>query len=530
MDRLRRLGVDRVRLTASWSSLTRSPGARRRPSFRAADPAAYDQGRWSSLDTAVQAAANAGLRVMIDVGFWAPRWAGRGPGPRVRQDIDPSSFADFAVAVARRYSGSFAPASPASRPPAPGAGTQPAPGAGAPPTAGSDPSPLPGLPGQPSQPNLPGLPGLPGLPVNPRLHTRSAQAARVTAPLAPVDMVALWNEPNHQAFLLPQWRQDHGTPVPASPAVYREMVRAAYPAVKAARPNLTVVIGNTSSRGGLGGHGPVAPLRFLRELACVDANLHPIHRGSCAHFTPVPGDGWAHHPYSLTAPPDLSSSGIRSDDIYLGNLPRLARTLNRLVAAHRLTAGMRSIYLTEFGYETTPLRRRRNVSEARQAAYLTWGEYLASLVPSVRMFSQFLLRDQAPSATVQSDSPQRPHGQFYTGLERADGRPKLAFRSFRAGLFAQRTGTTSVLLFGRLRLGSEPRRVLVQSSRDGRRWTTRASARRGGRATRAFMASGDGSFVRYSRYRPGVRYRLEFGVEPGRWSTTLAVGPVPAPR
>ena len=50
------------------------------------------------------------------------------------------------------------------------------------------------------------------------------------------------------------------------------MLRAGYAAVKAVRRSkkVKVLIGNTSSTGGKRGIGAVAPLEFLRELACVD--------------------------------------------------------------------------------------------------------------------------------------------------------------------------------------------------------------------------------------------------------------------
>src|SRR6476469_4178629 len=56
MQRLSALGVDRVRLTANWSTLTRDADAAQRPVFDARDPAAYEQARWRGLDQAVHLA------------------------------------------------------------------------------------------------------------------------------------------------------------------------------------------------------------------------------------------------------------------------------------------------------------------------------------------------------------------------------------------------------------------------------------------------------------------------------------------
>src|SRR5918997_162417 len=109
--RMRELGIDRVRITASWSSLTRAPEEETKPEgFNAADPGAYEQARWAGLDTAIRAIRAAGLKALVDVGFWAPHWATDDPpGPRARSNIDPQAYADFATAVALRYSGAFTP-------------------------------------------------------------------------------------------------------------------------------------------------------------------------------------------------------------------------------------------------------------------------------------------------------------------------------------------------------------------------------------------------------------------------------------
>ena len=75
MARLRDLGVDRVRLTAGWSVIAPAPDAAARPDFDDTDPSAYPAGAWMNLDRAVRDAHAAGLAVMIDIAFWAPRWA-----------------------------------------------------------------------------------------------------------------------------------------------------------------------------------------------------------------------------------------------------------------------------------------------------------------------------------------------------------------------------------------------------------------------------------------------------------------------
>ncbi len=122
--RAKALGIDTIRITAGWSSLTRAADQPAKPAgFGAGDPGSYEQKRWAALDRAIRAIKGGGLRTLVDIGFWAPRWATTDPGPRARANIDPQAYADFARAVALRYSGAFTPPldPPDAPPPAPAA-------------------------------------------------------------------------------------------------------------------------------------------------------------------------------------------------------------------------------------------------------------------------------------------------------------------------------------------------------------------------------------------------------------------------
>ncbi|HTJ36801.1 MAG TPA: hypothetical protein VL738_26560 [Dactylosporangium sp.] len=502
--RMKALGVDRVRITASWSSLTREPASSTKPAgFDAADPAAYEQTRWAALDAAVRAVHDAGLKVLIDIGFWAPHWATTDPpGPRARTNIDPQAYADFAVAVALRYSGAFTPT------PDPAA-------AASPPPPNEDETLLQSLL-QPPQPSPTPPPPPPA-----RLGARVAQdPAPAAGPLPLVDEFVLWNEPNIPVLLLPQWGPDGTTP--ASPAIYRAMVRAAYPAIKRVRRHVKVLIGNTSSTGGKRGTGAVAPLEFLESFACVDARFQPLTTPDCADFKPIPGDGWAHHPYSQNERPSRVSDPVKEPgDLRMADLPVLADALDKLVKTGRLAPADRNIYLTEFGYETTPVQGRPDVSEIQQARWLTWAEYLADKVPQVKSFAQFLLRDQSPAPVRVSTSNARPFGEFTTGLLVASGNDKMAARTFVAGLFAQLQRKGRVLLYGRLRLGAGPKTILLQRQlRLGGRWRT----------FKRLAVDGRAAFQVVVAHLPGAVYRLTYPDATGARQRGLPVKPVPAGR
>ena len=81
------------------------------PPFDPSDSRTYPREPWIRLDRAVKAAKSAGLDVMLDVAFWAPRWAvtagGQAGRPADAGRRTRRSSASFAGAVARRYDGSF---------------------------------------------------------------------------------------------------------------------------------------------------------------------------------------------------------------------------------------------------------------------------------------------------------------------------------------------------------------------------------------------------------------------------------------
>ncbi len=509
------LGIDTIRVTAGWSSLTRAADQPTKPAgFDARDPGSYEQSRWAALDRAIRAIRGGGLRALVDIGFWAPRWATTDPGPRARANIDPRAYADYATAVALRYSGAFTPQPdpPDVPPPAPAADQSIIQSLLQPFVPFPIPDPLGTIPPLAMQPT----PTPPPPPASPR----AADAVAAPAPagkLPAVDEFILWNEPNHQGLLLPQWEADKTTP--ASPRVYRAMLRAGYAAVKAVRKRSKVLVGNTSSTGGTRGAGPVPPLEFLRDLACVDRQLKPKTTAECANFAPLPGDGWAHHPYSQNERPSrVSKPATELDDLRLADLPALATTLDVLVKMGRLAPANRNIYLTEFGYETQPVLGRPTIDELQQARWLTWAEYLASKVPTVKSFAQFLLRDQPPAKERVSESRARPFGQYSTGLLVANGKDKIAAKTFVAGLFAQKRTKGRVLLFGRLRLGAVKQTVTIQRLVPKGTWEKIDTLKIDGRSY----------FTRTIAHVPGSQYRLGYPGPRGPRRNSIAIKPVPA--
>lgn len=425
LDDLRGLGVDWVRVTAGWSVIAPAPTAVRRPQFDATDPGAYPRGAWSALDRAVQMAADRGLRVSIDIAFWAPRWAvGRaGSRPeRERDSIDVSDFADFSEAVASRYS----------------------------------------------------------------------QAVAFT----------VWNEPNHPAFMQPQWEHANGTWRAASPHRYRAMVQAAVPRIKAAVPRALVLIGATSSTGSAAGDrrtAGMAPLTFLREMACVDKRLRPLDRAECRSFQPLPGDGWSHHPYSTSLTP--SERDPDAANARMGDLGRLTSLLARLRAIGRTRTDL-PLYLTEYGYQTNPPDPTSRTSLAEQARWLPEAEQIARRQATVRGVSQFLVRD-LPQRT--GEDLRSRWGDYQSGLRFADGRPKPAHAAYALALVARRADARRVAFWGLVRPGTGARDARISVLEPDATWRSLTQLR-----TRP-----DGTFAVKIAVNPSRTFRLQSGSRMG---------------
>ncbi len=244
-----------------------------------------------------------------------------------------------------------------------------------------------------------------------------------------VTIFSIWNEPNHPAFLMPQWNPN-GTP--ASPGIYRALFQSGYAGLRAAGlHHATVLFGETAPDGydtvPAGREAQlhaVAPLAFLRSALCLNSFYRRV--GSCGE---LPIGGFADHPYSKAVGPTWVPPG--ADDVTIGALSRLSSALDRAAAAGAIP-GHVPIYLTEFGVQSYP-NTRLGVPAQTQAVYDAVAERIAYDNPRVMGFSQYLLRDDplggAPGASV--------HGGtvgFQTGLEYSNGVHKPLYDSWRLPL------------------------------------------------------------------------------------------------
>jgi hypothetical protein len=274
-----------------------------------------------------------------------------------------------------------------------------------------------------------------------------------------VSLYAIWNEPDHPAFLQPQFNSN-GTP--ASPRIYRGLFQAGYEGLKAAgisKPKVlmgeTAPVGydkvNVRTEGREALLHDVAPLAFLRETLCL--STHYRKAGTCGM---LPVYGYAHHAYTVGTP---FYRPPEPDDVTIGVLSRLSGALDKAAAAHAIP-GRIPIYLTEFGIQSKP--NILGVSLTKQAEYDAIAEKIAWSNPRVAAFSQYLLRDDplggAPGSSV--------HGGFIgfqTGLETVSGGRKPLYFGFPVPLVVSRQGH-GFSLWGLVRPaeGATTLKVLVQ--------------------------------------------------------------------
>jgi hypothetical protein len=209
-----------------------------------------------------------------------------------------------------------------------------------------------------------------------------------------VALWAVWNEPNIELFLTPQFS---GSKI-VGPANYAKLYKAAYAGIKSGNPAAKVAIGETSARGRdkplKGVSGSVAPGTFAKLLA--------QQKG-------LKFDAWAHHPYP-TAPNLPPLQLVKYPNVTLSTLPKFESDLKKYF--HRSVP----IWITEYGHETKPAEPH-GVTTSVQAKYAAQALTIARNDPNVQMFIWFTLRDN-------SGNP------WQSGLLGSSGAPKPAYSTF----------------------------------------------------------------------------------------------------
>jgi hypothetical protein len=288
------------------------------------------------------------------------------------------------------------------------------------------------------------------------------------------DRYLVWNEPNQPLWLQPQ--QECPVPgrkcVPVAPHTYRQLVRAAYPAIHRADPGAQVIAGALAPRGAdpLQRNRPLRPLAFIRAFGCVDERYQPIRSGRCRGFQPARIDGFAYHPHPIKASPSTPSP--RTDDANIADLQKLETTLDGVQRARGFTTPTGAhtpLHLTEFGYQTSPPDPYDGIPPARHSRWLQEAAYIAWRDARVQTLVQYEWQDE-PTKSV--GSGRKRFAGWQSGLVFKDGRAKPALSGFQHPFVADVTTRAPLVRFwGQIRPGRSHAVVLQRRSPSGA-WVT----------------------------------------------------------
>jgi hypothetical protein len=259
--------------------------------------------------------------------------------------------------------------------------------------------------------------------------------------LPDVGIYEVWNEVNASLYL---------DPVKAS--VYRSMVNAVADSVHGVDSANLVVAGDLDPFGHPKSKKQkwysAYPLAFMRSMLCLSKGSHP--HSTCsdkAHF-----DIWAHHPYTFGG---AFGKASHSDDIELGDLPRMRAVLKAAVRLHHIVSSHSvQFWVTEFGWDTNPPRKgAASISLASrwtaESMYQAWRN-------GVSLFTWFDLEDRSGAGPYKS-------GLYFHGKSLASAKPKPVLTAFRFPFVAYLHGST-VSVWGRDKT-SDRERVSIQLRR-----------------------------------------------------------------
>jgi hypothetical protein len=226
-----------------------------------------------------------------------------------------------------------------------------------------------------------------------------------------VRFYSIWNEPNLQLFLAPQFNAQGRSVAPAN---YARLAAVAYSGIKAGSRQALVAIGETSARGSDKPTG-LRPTHTPGKFAELVAKANPR----------LKFDAWSHHPYPFN-PNSPPSQRVRWPNVSLALLPRLDTELKRWFKRKSVP-----IWVTEYGHQTRP-EDSLGIPYARQAAYIQQSISMVSRYSFVPMFIWFVYQDDQgqpweSGIYTRSGAPKGPSPSRFTATARPfDARNGLA--------------------------------------------------------------------------------------------------------
>jgi hypothetical protein len=258
---------------------------------------------------------------------------------------------------------------------------------------------------------------------------------RGSGPLPRVSHFEAWGEPNLAAFFAPQWDGRK----PTSPTLFRRLLNSFYAGIKSVHGDNLVIAPALAPYGDPPGGSRMRPLKFLRELFCLEGRKKPRPKKGCSKAELPRLDIFSHHPINLVGGPPASAS--HPDDATSGDLDRVKRVLRAAEKAGNIKPrGRRPLWITEFFWYSNPPTQGFDFArplpvQARfleQSLYVWWRD-------GAEVAINFLIRDNSDSVGL----------ILGTGVFFEDGTPKPALDAFRFPFVADRRRKAKVLAWGK---------------------------------------------------------------------------------
>lgn len=253
-----------------------------------------------------------------------------------------------------------------------------------------------------------------------------------------VALWSLWNEPNLEHYLWPQLKRTRYGTIDLAAVRYRKMWIDGQKTIARYDPPSAnkVLFGETAAIS--------SPIDTLYASLCLDEQGRPFkgrlrRLQGCGNPKRLPIAGLALHPYNNFAIGSVFTRSFTKDSLPMGYLGRAHKLLNRAARYARIPGG-RPIYVTEFGFQSSPPDPFGDaLSPSRHAAAINEAERLFFGDRRVRGVSQYELYDV--------EDPE----DFNTGLRFADGERKPAWVAWRMPLVVSKLKRDLVEVWGMVR-------------------------------------------------------------------------------
>ena len=272
-----------------------------------------------------------------------------------------------------------------------------------------------------------------------------------------VEYYSLWNEPNLEHYLYPQYSRAGRSTIDLGGKMLRELWTSGYRGLTRADPAVKdkVLFGETAAIS--------SPMDTLYAALCLNQSGRPYKKGrvrrlmGCDKPSKLPIGGLAVHPYNKDAVGSVFTRSFTKDSMAMAYTSRATRVLRRAERYGRIPRG-RGVYITEFGFQTKP-PDKKGLSFNGQAKAMNESDRLFFGDQRIRAVAQFELYD-VPEV-VDDDV-------YNTGLRTQAGQLKPSWGAYRMPLVVTRLADDQVEVWGQVRPSNARTQVALFAGPQGR--------------------------------------------------------------